>query len=86
MFLTSIDPVDSGRLSPTVGNRHGFEPIMFKLDRFTKMQFRAKVDPDAEYSTPLKRRVEHKCLPADLARSCATMRASSLSRFRQCIS
>jgi hypothetical protein len=30
--------------------------MAFKLDKFTEMQVRAKVKPDAEYSTPLKHR------------------------------
>ena len=30
--------------------------ITFKLDKFIEMQVRAKVNPDPEYSTPLKHR------------------------------
>ena len=54
--MTSVDPFDSDRLRAKLGTRHRFEPITFKLDKFTEMQVRAKVNPDAEYSTPLKRR------------------------------
>jgi hypothetical protein len=56
LFFTSVDSFDWDRLRPRRGNRHRFESITFKLDKFTQMQVRAKVNPDAKYSTPLKHR------------------------------
>jgi hypothetical protein len=76
--LTSVDPFDSDRLRAKLGTRHRFEPITFKLDKFTEMQVRAKMN---RIFHPAETTVEHKCLPADLAHSCATMRVSPLSRY-----
>jgi hypothetical protein len=54
MFFDPIDPFDSGRLSTRVGNPPPFEPI--KFGKFAELQVCAKVNPDAEFSTPLKQR------------------------------
>ena len=42
--MTSVDPFDSDRLRAKLGTRHRFEPITFKLDKFTEMQVRAKMN------------------------------------------
>ena len=55
-FLTSVDPFDSDRLRAKVGNPPSVRVHNFKLDKFAVVQVRAKVNPDAEYSTPLKHR------------------------------
>jgi hypothetical protein len=39
------------------------EPITFKLDKFTEMQFRAKANPDAEDPAPLTHRSDASVCP-----------------------